>query len=156
MTPILVCLLCLAAGILWCIYTTICRLRAVIVAVVEFIAWLAIGGIGYLLVRLGWSAIVILFTNISVFGEILKGFWDSLGGFLGLIAIVFAIGLVGGIVAFVGSVIVVIAQYLFMAAMAVVGVAAMAVEFIEDKCKAGYTAALGQIIVRLEACQGDV
>lgn len=153
MTPIIVCLLCLAAVVLWTVYSTMCGIRAFGGALMEEVIYIVYALLAFGAAYLCMNTLIILFTDFSYFWELIKEFFASLGGFWGILGTIVGIVVVVGILAYLGSfllgILLIVGEFLIYAVLFVLGALLAIFEFIEEKSKLGYEVVVTKIANRI-------
>lgn len=102
MNPIIICLICLGAIAVWILFLAVQGIESLLRATAKSVLW-ALGGLaGYGVLYLLLHLIMILGTDSSVLGDIIR---ETFGGVGVLIAFVVILGIIGAIVAFFGRII---------------------------------------------------
>ena len=94
MEPITICLICFAAVGLWTVFFALRGARSLLIALFEVLLWTIGGLIGYGLLNLVFNFIIILFTDASVLGDMIKESFGGIGVFIFVLAILAGIGYV--------------------------------------------------------------
>lgn len=153
MTPIIVCLLCLAAVALWAVYSTMCGIRALGGALAEEVIYIIYALLAFGVAYLCMNTLIILFTDFSYFWELIKELFESLGGFWGIVGLIVGIVIVGGILGYVGTfllgLLMIVGEILIYAVLFVLGAFLAIFEFIENKSKQGYEVVVTKIANRI-------
>ena len=147
MTPIILCLLSLAAIALWLVYSTMSHIRALVTALGDMVVYLGAALLGYFALEIVFHLVIIIFGDISMLWELIK---ELLSGIGGLIVAAIVIGVVIWLGSFIWSIVVVIAEVLFYIAAGILGIVLAIFEFIEEKSRDGYSFMVTKITQRLE------
>ena len=131
-----------------------CGIRALLTATMELLIYVVCVLLGYALIRLCFHFVIILFTDISVFWDLIKEFFKSLGGFWGIVGGIITIGIVCWLGSLVLPLLVIVGQIIYYVAAAALGIIYVVFEFVEEKSKYGYGVVVTKIANRLVKSQG--
>lgn len=154
MAPVVLCALCLVAAVLWCVYSTLAGIRALITASAGMIVATVLALLMFGLAYLGFNFLIILFTDISVFWDLIVEFYNNMGGILGVILIAIMIGIVGVVAYFAIGIAVILAPIAFTILAGALGIVCVVFEFLEEKSQKCYALVVTQIAEQLKMSPG--
>ena len=154
MAPIILCLLCMAASCLWIVHSATCGIRALLGAVTDLLVYIIYVLLGCLVVNLCFSFLLILFTDLSVFWEMIKEFYEYLGGFWGIVGTLIGIGVLVVLGSFLLPILAIVGEIVFYVATFVLGIVYAVFEFVENWSQKGYSVVVAKISDRLVKNRG--